>query len=419
MVPAPARVDIRDILARKAIEIHFQPIVSGRQRSIVGVEALSRGRDCAGNLVSPAALFHSAAAQGVTLELDQVCRRVAVEQFVPLHRTNPKLVLFVNTHASTLAHDVENLDAFIAMLQHYQVDPRNVALEILEAESIDTALLRAAVDGYNRHGFLVVLDDVGVGYSNLDRIMLVKPDILKADRALVHDLHRDLRKQGVFKALVLLSERIGGWLVAEGVETRHDAVVALDLGVDMLQGFFFGRPQSPAAWDGFSASLAQATATAEYFRQYTLAQFATLQQQEQHRRTLVQQVAAYLAHTDQFALEQALRTCISPHPDVASACVLDGTGRQISDTVTNPQPFAAQKTIIFEPPARGTDHSLKEYFYFLTETNIDIYQTQPYVPLPSQRICITVSTTFHDRHNQLCVLCLHIDVPEPQPLAQL
>ncbi len=419
MVSAPAHVDIRDLLARKAIDVHFQPIVSGRQRSVVGVEALSRGRDRAGDLVSPAVLFRSAAAQGVTLELDQACRRIAVEQFAALHRTNPKLVLFVNTLASTLAHDVEHGDAFTTMLQHYQVDPHNIAVELLEAELIDTALLRAAVDGYNRHGFLVVLDDVGVGYSNLDRIMLVKPDILKADRELVYDLHRDLLKQGVFKALVLLSERIGGWLVAEGVETREDAVVALDLGADMLQGFLFGRPQPTATLRGFSTSLAQTTATAEHFRQYTLAQFAMLQQQAQHRRTLVQQVAAQLAHTEPRALDHALRTCISPHPEIASVCVLDAAGRQMSDTITSPQPLYAQKTIIFEPPARGTDHSLKEYFYLLAETNTDVYQTPPYVPLPSQRICITVSTTFRDVHNHLCVLCMHIGVPEPHTLAQL
>ena len=88
--------------------------------------------------------------------------------------------------------------------------------------------------------------------------------------SIVHDLHRDLRKQGVLKALMLLSERIGGWLVVEGVETRDDAVVALDLGADMLQGFFFGRPQPAVLLDSFHASVAQVTPTAAYFQQYTL-----------------------------------------------------------------------------------------------------------------------------------------------------
>jgi EAL domain-containing protein (putative c-di-GMP-specific phosphodiesterase class I) len=64
----------------------------------------------------------------------------------------PHQACFVNIHPSTLAHNIENLDAFAAMLQHYEVAPRNVAVEIVEADLIDTTLLRAAVYSYNRHG---------------------------------------------------------------------------------------------------------------------------------------------------------------------------------------------------------------------------------------------------------------------------
>src|SRR4028119_1957378 len=100
---------------------------------------------------------------------------------------------------------------------------------------------------------------------------------------------------------------------------------------------------------------------------------------------MVQQVAAQLAHTDPCALDQVVRTCISSHPDIASVCVLDAAGRQISDTIINPQPISVQKTIIFGPPARGTDHSLKEYFYLLAQTTNGAFPTQPYVPLPPPR----------------------------------
>ena len=409
---SPARVDIRDILARTAIEIHFQPIVSGRQRAVIGVEALCRGQTSAGALVSPAVLFQAAAAQGLARDLDHLCRRRAVAHFAPLLRTHPRLVLFVNTLASTLADDVAHPATLMDLVQQYGVDPRNVAVELSEAERIDTALLRAAVEGYNRHSFLVVLDDVGVGYSNLDRILLVKPDMLKADRTLVQDLHRDVYKQGVFKALVVLSERIGGWLIAEGVETRDDAVVALDLGADMLQGFLFGRPQPVVGGEDFQASVAQVRATAAAFQQYAVAHFTRRYQQEQQRRVLVQQAAAHLAHTDPGTFDDALRTWIRGQPAVASACVVDAAGRQMSDTILNSQPVYGQKTVIFAPPARGTDHALKEYVYLLAAGTTDVYQTQPYVPLPSGQLCITVSTAFPDAHHHQCIVCLHIAVGE-------
>jgi EAL domain-containing protein (putative c-di-GMP-specific phosphodiesterase class I) len=358
IVSAPSPVDIVDILARNAIEVHFQPIVSVRQRTIIGVEALSRGRDNTGTLVPPAPLFRGAAEQHLMLELDGRCRRAALDHFVPLYRADNKLVLFLNTHASTLVEDVQHPEAFAELVQSYGLDVRNIAVEILEADAVDTALLRAAAAVYHRHGFLVVLDDVGAGYSNLDRMLLVRPDIIKADRALVHDLHHDAYKQGVFKALVSLSERIGGWVVTEGVETREDAVVALDLGADMLQGFFFGRPHPVFNAKERSAALERVTETANHFRRYTLEHFTLRHVHEQHRRALVQHVAAQLAHTDVNSFAQQLRTCITMYPDIASACVLDAGGQQITETVLKPQPFDAQKTIIFEPPQKGTDHSL-------------------------------------------------------------
>lgn len=415
-VSAPAPIDIIDMLARNAIDVHFQPIVSVRQRTVMGVEALSRGRAGAGTLVPPAALFRRAVEQHRTLELDQACRRAALQRFVPLYRADNKLMLFINTHASTLVEDVQHSHMFANLVQEYGIDPRNIAVEILETDVIDTTLLRAAAETYNRHGFLVAMDDVGAGYSNLDRMLLIKPDILKADRLLVHDLHRDSYKQGVFKTLVQLSERIGGWVVTEGVETREDAMVALGLGADMLQGFFFERPHPLRSVDEFQPTLERVRETAVHFRHYTLEQFTLSQQQVQHRQMLVQQIAAQVALADATSLEQQLQTCITMYPNVASVCVLDATGRQISDTILNPQPVRIQKTIIFQPPAKGTDHSLKEYFYLVAQTAGGVFETQPYVPLPSGRLCVTVSTIFSDVNDQPCVLCVHIDVPEPKHL---
>jgi EAL domain-containing protein (putative c-di-GMP-specific phosphodiesterase class I) len=344
------------MLAWNAIEIHFQPIISGRQREILSVEALSRGHDNAGTLVPPALLFRLAAQDRLSLEFDRACRRAALERFVPLYHANNKLVLFLNTHPSMLVEDVEQPHVFADLVRQYGLDPRNIAVEILEADVTDTVLLRAAAEAYHRHGFLVVMDDVGAGYSNLDRMLQIKPDMLKADRTLVRDLHRDSYKQGVFKALVLLGERIGGWVVTEGVKTRDEAVVALDLGADMLQGFFFGRPHPFFGANERNATLERVIETAEHFRRYTVEHFTMLQAHQQHRRALVQHIAAQLANASVDTFEQQLRAAIRMDPDIESVCVLDAGGRQITETVHNAQPFETHKTIIFEPPVKGTDH---------------------------------------------------------------
>src|SRR5215204_1586863 len=80
-------------------------------------------------------------------------------------------------------------------------------------------------------------------FSNLNRIPLIKPDILKVDRRLISNIDADYYKQETFKSLVGVSRRIGALIVAEGVESESEAIISLELGADLLQGYFLSRPQ--------------------------------------------------------------------------------------------------------------------------------------------------------------------------------
>ena len=102
--------------------------------------------------------------------------------------------------------------------------------------------MRSLVDLLRSRGFLIVLDDVGSGHSNLDRIPFIKPDLLKVDRTLIARIDTDYHKRGTLKSLVDLGRKIGALVVAEGVETEGEAMVALELGADLLQGLCLGRP---------------------------------------------------------------------------------------------------------------------------------------------------------------------------------
>jgi len=235
-------INIHEIIKRKAVETHFQAIASIRRKSIVGVEALSRGIDDNDNQIPPLTLFSLAAANGLTLQLDRLCRTTAVESFVPLHGANAELILFVNFHTSTFDQDAEEADSILNLVRRLNLEPRNFAIEILESEFEDTTRLQESVEHYKNCGFLVMLDDVGAGHSNLDRITYVKPDILKVDRSLIQDIHNDYYKQGILKFLVNLSEKIGDWIIVEGVEKQEKAIIALKLGAELLQGFYFARP---------------------------------------------------------------------------------------------------------------------------------------------------------------------------------
>ena len=125
---------------------------------------------------------------------------------------------------------------------HNGINPRNVVIEISEINVLSNAVLKRFVDTYRQYGFMVALDDVGTGFSNMDRILLVRPDIIKIDISLVRNIHLDFYKQGVFKSLVILANKIGALVIAEGVEVEEEAIQVLRLGSHMIQGFHLSLP---------------------------------------------------------------------------------------------------------------------------------------------------------------------------------
>lgn len=400
--------DVGAILEHGRIETHFQPITSIRRQSLIGVEALSRGVDGDGGLIAPLALFAAAAAQGLTFELDALCRARAIESFGPLHAANPDLILFLNLDVSTVEAGVAEMEGLAQAVRRGGINPPNVAVEILETAFGDTDRLHAAVQRYRGDGFLVVLDDVGAGHANLDRIAFIKPDIIKADRSLVQNVDGDFHKLEVLKSLVKLSERIGGWIISEGVETLEEAVAALRVGGDMLQGFFLSRPHRVDDGQEIQLDRGRMQSVAYTFKRRTLNGIIAERSRGEERLRTVRRIADRLAHETGANLQHALSGLVGDDPLVASACVLDLSGIQVTDTVWNAAQAQKQKRVIFRPPSRNADHSMKEYYYLLLETPVTVYETQPYVPLPSGELCITASTRFHDVDGEPFILCLHL-----------
>ena len=423
------------LIEREGIEIHFHAVTSVRRAYVVGVEALSRGVSLDGKLIAPLALFEEARRLNLTCELDRACQRAAFKAFAPLHQADPNLMLFVNIHADCIPDALKGDAGFMAFAREFNIAPRCVVVEILETALEDTIELRDAIASYKKHGFLVALDDVGAGHSSLNRILFVRPDILKADRSLIENIENDFYKQEVFKAVLQMGEKLGGWVVTEGVEKQNEALIALGLGADLFQGFYFNRPHK---MNGQTAEAAQITThnlqqdvghvreTALCFKQQTLDKIRTDRQERTDRRSLSLSVAATMqsrldatprpesGDMDTPFLKTLLRDAITPYPVIESASLLDQNGIQITQTILHPYPQDARKTVMYPPPPLGTSHALKEYFYVLMETRLDRYETPPYVPLPTGDMCITVSVRLMWAEMPL-VLCLHLFVSHPAP----
>ncbi|MCA9639849.1 MAG: EAL domain-containing protein, partial [Myxococcales bacterium] len=214
----------------------FQPLVSAKQRTVFGYEALLRTQGC--SLYEPAAVLTAAERLNAVWALGRAIRAHVARQ---LARTEASSVMFVNLHPWDLM-DPE-LFAEDAPLTAYA---ERVVLEITERAALDRVHdTQGRVGLLRSFGFRIAVDDLGAGYAGLASFAQLEPDIVKLDISLVRGIHGSLVKRRLVSSMVTLCQELGALVVAEGIETEAERDVLVDLGCDLLQGFRFAKPGPP------------------------------------------------------------------------------------------------------------------------------------------------------------------------------
>jgi EAL domain-containing protein (putative c-di-GMP-specific phosphodiesterase class I) len=233
------RVDsLERVLLEESVVSVYEPIVQLADRHVIGYEALARGPVGTG-LETPMALFSAADQGDLTYELDVLCRRRALAGAREIDASSR---LFLNILPSSI-HDPDFTELGIRRaLDGLPIGPRNLVLEISEREAISNfPIFREAVDHISRLGVGIALDDTGAGYSSLEAAMELCPDFLKIDMSLVRTLDEDPQRQELLRSLQGLAANMNSRLIAEGIETEAELGVLRELGIDLGQGFLFGR----------------------------------------------------------------------------------------------------------------------------------------------------------------------------------
>ncbi|MBI5585543.1 MAG: EAL domain-containing protein, partial [Deltaproteobacteria bacterium] len=176
-----------------SLTAHFQPILSLKNRTVVGYEGLIRGvrEQEGGLLVPPVSLFETAKAEDRLVEMDRQCRDTILDLFAACPRAEDNFLLFINFESSLLDDLGSQNGYFLNQVARRHINPADVVIEIIESKVARLSNLLRFVEFYRYHGFLIALDDVGVGFSNFDRLAALKPDIIKIDRSIVKNMEKD------------------------------------------------------------------------------------------------------------------------------------------------------------------------------------------------------------------------------------
>jgi EAL domain-containing protein (putative c-di-GMP-specific phosphodiesterase class I) len=231
-----------DILENRSITSHFQPIIDMSNNSIFGYEALVRGVMPNGDLVYPDVLFEKSARNDMDFNFDRLCRENALKT-TAVKKVDAKV--FINFIPTTIYDPKFCLASTVKWANQLEFDPKNIVFEVVETQKVkDTEHLKTILNYYREQGFLIALDDVGEGYSSLNMIIDLKPDIIKVDRNIINNIDKDEMKRSVYKALRNLAMENDIKILAEGVETPYELATLKSIGLDYAQGYYFAKPSA-------------------------------------------------------------------------------------------------------------------------------------------------------------------------------
>lgn len=223
------------------LDVAFQPIVSIHSGKLYGVEALLRGVEKIG-FESIARFFDEAYNRGILYTFDIALREKVIKKFTTLEdHTNIKLFINLDNRLLEMPNFTKGNTA--KLLKKYNMHKEMVCFEISERHEIsNTSLFEEILTHYRDENYSIAIDDFGVGVSGYQMLYRSTPDIIKIDRFFFQSICKDIKKKILVRSIVQLATQLGISVIAEGVETQTELLVAKELGCHLAQGYYVQRP---------------------------------------------------------------------------------------------------------------------------------------------------------------------------------
>ena len=223
-------------IEKKHIIPYFQGIMDNKTGKISKYECLVRMND-EGSIILPDRFLNLASAMGLMKLISIIVMDKAFEKF----KNSDKLLSINITQFDLEYKDFAQLVE--AKLQYYNISPSRLTFEILENVSLDiNSQSLKTLQNLKELGCKIAIDDFGVHYSNLARLIEIQPDYLKIDGWFIKNIIKNHKAYLVTKAIIELSHSLNAEVIAEFVSDKDIQDKVFEMGVEHSQGYFIGRP---------------------------------------------------------------------------------------------------------------------------------------------------------------------------------
>lgn len=242
-----SRLELHKMLETRDVNYFFQPIFESRGGAVYAYEALMRVN--LPTLRSPETVLQLAREEGRMHDIECITLFRATECYRGLLERGAvpeEALLFINS----IANECMNAEEEKQYHEQYHDLQQRIVVEITEAEHLDMEMIRrkSSVESFSG---MFALDDYGSGYNSEINLLELKPKFVKVDISIVRDVDRDINKQQIISNIVSYGHKRDMLIVVEGLETAEELEKVLELGVDLLQGYYLARPgETPLPLNG-------------------------------------------------------------------------------------------------------------------------------------------------------------------------
>lgn len=228
----------------ESFQLYYQPLMNAKTETLGGAEALLRWVAPSGELVNPERVVNALESTDQMETIGSWILDKAICQCAQWLSTgaDPNFYVHINVTADDLvrrdfANDVLNV------LARYNLSPKNILLEITETSLMrNIAMCRQNLIRLRNENVRIALDDFGTGYSSFNYLRELPVDEIKIDKAFVDDMDTVAFNRSFISAITMLAHSIKKQVCVEGVENENQAKVIRDMGADVLQGYYYGKP---------------------------------------------------------------------------------------------------------------------------------------------------------------------------------
>ncbi|MFA4903758.1 MAG: bifunctional diguanylate cyclase/phosphodiesterase [Desulfobaccales bacterium] len=252
---------IISLIDNDQLTIHFQPIYSSNDGTVYAYEALTRINNNKFFKSIPD-LFKSAIQCNFISHLDVICRANALKHSALQGLKQTNAYICINICPETLMNPDHLVGLTDELAEEHGISKNKIILEITEESAInDMELFKTTIKRYRNRGYKIAIDDFGAGYGGLKMLSLIEPELVKIDCHFIANIDQVPIKYNLVDAIATACHRMGIKIVAEGIEREEELTIILDMGIELLQGFYLGRPSPQLKTSPVSLPLRLATGT--------------------------------------------------------------------------------------------------------------------------------------------------------------